>query len=214
MGPFRRLRAFACRTPGSESNSDDWSVQGTTTNARRNGSRRTETADGANANDNEEVDGPTSAAPWLVVLTIIELSSLVACAIVYMAVPGFRTFAATRVLGNFPPAIVWFGAVGGSLVSLKGVMQHSSGSWDKKWELWHALRPFVSGITGPVTALFLLVAAEALLPNAAGNKVHLDVFYAISFLAGYREQVLTKSLLKKSMVALVGADPDDLRKTM
>jgi hypothetical protein len=70
------------------------------------------------------------------------------------------------------------------------------------------LRPLVSGITGPVTALFILVAAETVLPKGSGSTLNLAPFYAISFIAGYREEVLTEALLKKTMMSIAGVDPD------
>ncbi len=117
--------------------------------------------------------------------------------------PGARAFATQHVLGPFPPAIAWFGAVGGSLVSLKGVMYYSKDTWDTKWDMWHALRPLVSGITGPMTALFILIAAEAVISKTTTNMLDMNAFYAISFIAGYRDEVLTKSL-RRTITSLVG----------
>lgn len=72
-------------------------------------------------------------------------------------------------VGGVPLEIVWFGALGGVLLSLQGVFRHVS-DWNVRYHPWHVARPFV-GAAVAVIAYFLLIVtirASGTSPNIPG----------------------------------------------
>ncbi len=47
---------------------------------------------------------------------------------------------------------LWFGSLGGVMISLKGVYEHSPGEWQDKYDLWHYGRPASGAIAGVMGA--------------------------------------------------------------
>ncbi len=56
---------------------------------------------------------------------------------------------------DLPIAAIWFGALGGTMIILKGVYDHDQTEWMDKLNLWHLGRPITSGVSGGMTYLFL-----------------------------------------------------------
>jgi hypothetical protein len=77
---------------------------------------------------------------------------------------------------------MWFGALGGIVISLKGVYDHccDRGDWDECFNLWHVGRPFSGGLTGLIT-LVLLLAINQNAPNE-------PIVYSIAFIFGTQER--------------------------
>jgi hypothetical protein len=77
----------------------------------------------------------------------------------------------------------WFGALGGIVISLKGIYDHSchGGDWDDGYNLWHIGRPVSGALTGLITLVLLLAV------NPTGN-VSEPAVYAIAFIFGTQER--------------------------
>jgi hypothetical protein len=69
------------------------------------------------------------------VVEITYLLVLAALFCVYVLSSDFRS-ALPSSLGSLPVGVPWFGAVGGTLISLTGVFKHAD-TWDPRLELWH-----------------------------------------------------------------------------
>jgi hypothetical protein len=106
---------------------------------------------------------------------------------------GFHSDLPSR-LGALPVGVPWFGAVGGTLISLTGVFKHAD-DWDPRLELWHWGRPLVGAFVGSIGALMFLVIVD----SAAAQPRHLNaaVFAVVAFLVGYREDTF-RSLIKRA----------------
>lgn len=80
---------------------------------------------------------------------------------------------------------MWFGALGGVMISLKGVYDHAGpGDWDNQFGLWHFGRPFTGAIAGAITSLLLFVvngSDPAKAPSA-------PVVYIAAFIFGTQER--------------------------
>jgi hypothetical protein len=107
---------------------------------------------------------------------------------------SFHHWIASRSLGRLPVGIVWFAAIGGSLVSLKGIFKHHKEDWSSNYNAWHMLRPWTGAVMGVLAAFFLLVSTELATVNpgaagASGGPPHLnpDVYYVAAFIAGFAE---------------------------
>jgi hypothetical protein len=78
---------------------------------------------------------------------------------------------------------MWFGSLGGVIVSLKGIYDHSSGSepWDSSFNLWHLGRP----ASGAIAGLMTIVLLKAI--NPGGQQTE-PVVYAAAFIFGTQER--------------------------
>lgn len=79
----------------------------------------------------------------------------------------------------------WFGALGGVVIGLKGIYDHSCtrGDWDDSFALWHIGRPVSGGLAGLITLLLLLAAN-----GGNGGSLSEPTVYAIAFIFGTQER--------------------------
>src|SRR5712691_4540844 len=88
-------------------------------------------------------------------------------------------------LQGMPVYSLWFGALGGLVISFKGVYEHAVGAppagWDNKFNLWHLGRPISGAITGGMTYVLLWAL------NPSGTLTE-PVVYAAAFILGTQEQ--------------------------
>jgi hypothetical protein len=84
---------------------------------------------------------------------------------------------------NIAMRAMWFGALGGIVISLKGIYDHccDRGDWDDCFNLWHIGRPISAALTGLITLVLLL----AINPTASPAE---PVVYAIAFIFGTQER--------------------------
>ena len=101
---------------------------------------------------------------------------------------------------------VWFGALGGIVISLKGVYDHccDNGAWDRCFELWHIGRPVSGALTGLITLVLLLSTNPTSTPSE-------PVVYAIAFIFGTQERRFFNFL--SEVAALVVRVPNDDKDT-
>jgi hypothetical protein len=84
---------------------------------------------------------------------------------------------------QLPLKCLWFGALGGVVISLKGVYEHpvsASAGWKDDFDLWHFGRPVSGAITGVITFVLLHVINPSADPSA-------PVLYAAAFILGTQE---------------------------
>ena len=113
--------------------------------------------------------------------------------------------------GRLPVAIVWFGAVGGSLASLTGIFWHHRVDWKGSYDLWHKMRPWTGLVMGSMGAFLLLVSTELATAGSTASGARAtaptafnpDVYYAAAFLAGFAESPF-RALVKRLTDAVFG----------
>ncbi|HUY98721.1 MAG TPA: IPT/TIG domain-containing protein [Thermomicrobiaceae bacterium] len=98
------------------------------------------------------------------------------------------------VLRGAPIYAVWFGALGGVVISLKGVYDHGPAEWKTQWDLWHIGRPFSGGIAGGVTYLLLLVVSK--------SQPSVPVALAAAFVVGTQERTFFNFLKEVGRLVL------------
>jgi hypothetical protein len=109
---------------------------------------------------------------------------LIAGFILYERDDGFADFVAFK-LGPLPFEAIWFGAVGGFLISAQGIFENNR-SWDPSYDYWHYARPLLGALMGTLGCLVFIVLTEAATKKAATPN---PVFYDVIALAiGYREE--------------------------
>jgi hypothetical protein len=119
------------------------------------------------------------------VVAMIWTMVLVAAFVLYERVDAVSDFLPHK-LGDLPVASIWFGAVGGLLISLEGIFEHNR-KWSHSYDYWHYMRPVVGAIMGTLGCLVFIVLAEAAASKgkvATPNPVFYDV---IALGIGYRE---------------------------
>lgn len=136
---------------------------------------------------------PPSGRTTIFLVEIGYLLALAALFCVYEFSSGFRS-ALPSSLGSLPVAVPWFGAVGGTLISLTGVFKHAD-TWDPRLELWHWGRPLVGAFVGSIGALMFLVIVDS--AAAQPKNMNAAVFDVVAFLVGYREETF-RSLIKRA----------------
>ena len=98
-----------------------------------------------------------------------------------------------------PTAVLWYGALGGVLISLVGVHEHRY-DWDPRHWTWYVARPFVGAFVAVIAVLAFQsgVLAIGLDPTKdAVAAVPQDLFYyLLAFVTGYREDAF-RSLIKR-----------------
>jgi hypothetical protein len=135
--------------------------------------------------------------------------------------------------GIIPLGIPWFGALGGTVLSLYGVFDHNR-EWDAKWNYWHVARPLVGSIFGVLGFLIFVGLINATVPNnsavppapvvsaSPSGSVATPVatatvatrtiptcceqlipYYVLAFLLGFREETV-RTLIKRATDLLFG----------
>jgi hypothetical protein len=138
---------------------------------------------------------------------LLQLAYLVVLVVVFVLFETWSEFrdALPADLGPLPIEVPWFGALGGSLISLTGIFQHSC-SWDDCYKYWHYARPFIGGVIGSLGALVFFVLSDTAISGTttAANATAFDV---VAFLVGYREESF-RELIKRA-TDLVLRPPDN-----
>jgi IPT/TIG domain-containing protein len=140
---------------------------------------------------------------------LVELVLLVALwviAILYFA----GTIHPRHTIGNMPTAVPWFGALGGVMISLVGVFEHSL-DWNPGYALWHWARPFVGATFAVVSVLIFQTGILSVGADPHQKGASLALYYIIGFVVGYREETF-RELIKRLVDVLLSpgessADP-------
>ena len=114
------------------------------------------------------------------------------------AAPSWLRAPAT--FGVLPSGVLWFGAVGGVLISLAGIHEHRY-DWDSRFWTWHLIRPFVGAAVATVAVIIVMSgilaiggdptptpAADGADGEATATADTVNLFYfLVAFVVGYRE---------------------------
>jgi hypothetical protein len=98
---------------------------------------------------------------------------------------------------GIPLYTVWFGMLGGIVVSLKGISDHY-GDWDGNLSLWHYARPFTGGAAGAAIYVVLWAVAD--------KEPNPPVALAAGFIVGVAERDFFDLL--KNVAKLILRSPD------
>ena len=105
-------------------------------------------------------------------------------------------FVVPDTLGPIPTGVLWYGALGGVLISLTGVFEHRN-DWDDKYVFWHIARPLVGAAVAVIAVLILQSGILATGADPADREGPQNVFYyVVAFLVGYREETF-RGLMKR-----------------
>jgi hypothetical protein len=110
-------------------------------------------------------------------------------------------------------ASAWFGALGGVIISLKGIYDHAAEKWDDSFDLWHFGRPISGGVAGFMTVILLTAVVPASKDGTAPSKDstapnHLAI-YAAAFILGTQERRFFNLL--SEVARLVVQVPDEAK---
>jgi hypothetical protein len=136
-------------------------------------------------------------------VAVVWMAVLVACFFLYERDAAFAQFVEFK-LGRLPFEAIWFGAVGGFLVSAQGIFMHNR-EWRRSYDYWHYVRPLLGALVGTLGCLIFLVLNEAATKQSAtANPVFYDV---IALAIGYRERSFRTLIEKLSdTIILPGKD--------
>jgi hypothetical protein len=145
---------------------------------------------------------PCKSRGWIFLYNLLFVGGLAALGVYYLSHPEFLRFqieAGDKI--DIAIRCMFFGALGGLVISLKGVYDHhcNRGDWDEGFTLWHIGRPISGALTGLITVV-LLLAINPTSPNE-------PVAYAIAFIFGTQERRFFNFL--SEVAALVVRVPGD-----
>jgi hypothetical protein len=154
-------------------------------------------------------DGPVTAEDHevpggLFALELAYLIALLTVFIMYETWTDFRT-ALPDGLGALPIEVPWFGALGGTLISLTGIFDYSC-RWNHCLRYWHYARPFVGAVLGSIGALLFFVLSDTAVAGSGPATVNATVFDVVAFLVGYREQSFRELIKRATDLLLRPAD--------
>ncbi len=127
----------------------------------------------------------TDMPPWIFFVALVWLVALFVLFVVWITSPGLRGDF-PHAFGQIPVEVPWFGALGGCLVSLSGIVYYNRGRWRPRYNYWHPIKPLIGVGTGSIGALLLLVTLRAASSNAS-IKTDAATFDAAAFVFGYGE---------------------------
>lgn len=112
---------------------------------------------------------------------LVVLAILILAAVVYIKHQNSFTLGDKTL--NLAVQSMWFGALGGVIIRLKGIYEHSTGpnGWDRSYNLWHFGRPMSGAIAGLMTVVLLKAV------NANGEPTR-PVVFAGAFIFGTQEK--------------------------
>jgi hypothetical protein len=145
--------------------------------------------------------GNSNGAPAAVVVAaVIWILFLSAAFVIYVVSTPVRDALPRTIGSQIPITVPWFGALGGSLISLSGIVDFGVEGWKRKYNLWHPLRPVLGAVMGGVGCVLLLITTEV----STTGPVHTDaVFYdGVAFVLGYAESAF-RSLIKNVTDAIL-----------
>lgn len=120
----------------------------------------------------------------ILVIAIVWTVLLVTLFFLYEEIDAVADFFPSK-FGQLPVEAVWFGAMGGLVISLEGIFKHNR-KWSHSYDYWHYMRPIVGAIMGTLGCLVFIVLAEAAAKGTAATSN--PTFYDVIALGiGYRE---------------------------
>ncbi len=133
-------------------------------------------------------------------IQIVYLAALAGIASAYFAgaLPGWLSNPQGAAL-SVQPGVLFFGALGGVLLSLEGVFQHRR-DFDATYLFWHIARPIVGASVAVVAVLIFLAGVLAVGGVPSGGATTADknlLYYVVAFVVGYREETF-RGLIKKA----------------
>jgi hypothetical protein len=137
---------------------------------------------------------------WIQILYLAALAGI-AWAYFAGALPGWLSKPQGSAL-SVQPGVLFFGAIGGVLLSLEGVFHHGK-DWDETYFLWHVARPIVGALVGVVAVLIFLAGVLAVGAQSGGASTEAStgdkdlLYYVVAFVVGYREETF-RGLIKRA----------------
>jgi hypothetical protein len=107
-------------------------------------------------------------------------------------------------IGPMPLAVPWFGALGGTLISLSGVHKHRY-TWDVRFWSWHAARPVVGAAVAIVAVMIIQVGILGTGLTLEAGKAN-TFYYLVAWIAGYREETFRSMVSRLADVVLTSRE--------
>ena len=112
-----------------------------------------------------------------------------------------------KTIVNVPIGVLWFGALGGILISLAGVHEHRY-NWDREYWSWHLVRPLVGASVALIAVMIIqagiLATGQPGAVSPSDKTIGTDntFYYLVAFIAGYREATFRGMVKRLSDVIL------------
>jgi len=128
----------------------------------------------------------------VIVVSALWLVLLIASFVCFQRIDAFADFVSFD-LGPLPFQAIWFGAVGGWLISAQGIFKYNL-KWRRSYDYWHYVRPVVGALIGTIGCLLFIVLTEAATKKAV--EVNTAFYDVVALAVGYREESFRSLILK------------------
>ena len=132
---------------------------------------------------------------------IIYIAALIALPIIRNEFSGSIPHYILYPLQNMPLSVLWFGALGGVMVSLYSIFVNRD--WRNPFNLWHAFSGIIGAIYGLISFLIIVVLINSTTISNNFNKSSL-AYDLIAFLLGFSQHAF-QDLIKKITGLVFGA---------
>jgi len=159
------------------------------------------------------VEAPTPAPPPVLmptpifVVALLWMLALTAVFFVWINVDGFHDLLPTK-LGPLPPETIWFGAIGGMLISFAGIYRYNR-AWDARYDYWHYTRPLLGAFMGVLGCLSLILLTELSTTNDRAPEVDATFYCLVAFVVGYREESFRTLIRRLTDLLLMPGRPEE-----
>lgn len=119
-------------------------------------------------------------------VALLWMAALTAVFFAWVNVDAFHDLLPTR-LGPLPPETIWFGAIGGTLISFAGIYRYNR-AWDPRYDYWHYTRPLLGAFMGVLGCLALILLTELSTSTESEPAVDATFYCLVAFVVGYREE--------------------------
>lgn len=120
------------------------------------------------------------------VVALLWMLALTAVFFAWINVDAFHDLL-PETLGPLPPETIWFGAIGGMLISFAGIYRYNR-AWDPKFDYWHYTRPLVAAFMGVLGCLALILLTQLSTQGGGTPEVDATFYCLVAFVVGYREE--------------------------
>lgn len=159
--------------------------------------------------NNREKEELVRRPPWALPLALGYAVLLVCAVILDARSPAFAAWL-PHPLGPIPLGMIWWGALGGTVISLDGILAHSQ-DWDHRLDAWHIARPLLGAVAGAVGYLILLVVVRGAVGAALTPTSGRLEFDLVAFILGFREETF-RTLLRRAADMLLSPGPTHAEK--
>jgi len=154
---------------------------------------------------------------WFFAINVTSMTLLLVAVLAYSRDPApSRLYWSFSFQSVVPLWVPWAGALGGAMISLVGIVKHTT-DWDPGYWLWHLARPLLGGVSGTIGVLIVVLVIKSVVSSPAAapagaapatTQVGYDapgiaILAVMAFVIGFREETF-RHLIERVADVILG----------